>query len=228
MKVLIADDEKPLATMLQELLQRHNIHSDVVFNGRDAADYALDAQYDLIILDVMMPKMNGYEVIKEIRSNGLTTPVLFLSAKGEVEDKVSGLNLGADDYLTKPFAVSEFVARVRALTRRPADFNGDQLEYGDLVLDKITLNLRSKANTVKLSSTEYKIMEMLLLNCKGITEKERLIVRVWGYDNESEYNNSEVYISFLRKKLSAIQSTVRIKAVRGIGYTLISDGATHD
>lgn len=228
MKVLIADDEKSLVEMLKEILRHNNIDCDAVYNGSDAIDYALDGQYDLIVLDIMMPKTNGYEAIKEIRRKKIDTPVLFLSAKSEISDKVDGLNFGADDYLTKPFAAAEFIARVRALTRRQAEYKGDELTYCDLILDKNSLILHGKNGEVKLGTTEYKIMEMLMNKPKAVIKKERLIVKVWGYDNEAEYNNAEVYISFLRKKLSAIKSNVGIKAVRGIGYTLISGETEND
>lgn len=228
MKVLIADDEKTLVGLLKEILKRENIDSDAVYNGSDAIDYAVAGEYDLIVLDIMMPKMNGFEAIKEMRKKKIATPVLFLSAKSEVGDKVDGLNLGADDYLTKPFAATEFIARVKALTRRQAEYKGNETTFGDLTLDRDAFFLRSGGGEIKLGNTEYKIIEMLIANPKTIVNKERLVERVWGWDNEAEYNNAEVYISFLRKKLTAIKSCVAIKAVRGIGYRLSLTEAEND
>jgi len=220
MKVLIVDDEKTLVELLREILKRENFDSDATYNGIDAIDYALTGQYDLIVLDIMMPKMNGFEAVKEIRRHKISTPVLFLSAKSEVCDKVDGLNSGADDYLTKPFVAAEFVARVKALTRRQAEYKGNEAAFADLTLDRDTYVLRSNEGEIKLGSTEYKIIEILMSNPKTIVKKEKLVERVWGWNNEAEYNNAEVYVSFLRKKLAAIKSCVSIKAVRGVGYHL--------
>ncbi|MCL2798203.1 MAG: response regulator transcription factor [Firmicutes bacterium] len=228
MKVLIADDEKKLVELLKEILKRENIDSDVVYNGAEAVDYAIAGQYDLIVLDIMMPKMTGFEAIKELRRKKISTPILFLSAKSEVGDKVDGLNLGGDDYLTKPFAAVEFIARVKALTRRQAEYKGNEITVADLTLDRDAFVLRSVGGDIKLGSTEYRIMEILMSNPKTVVNKERLVEKVWGWDNEAEYNNAEVYISFLRKKLAAIKSCVQIKAVRGIGYRLSSAEAEND
>ncbi|MDR1093078.1 MAG: response regulator transcription factor [Clostridiales bacterium] len=220
MKVLIADDEKTLTAMLTEILRQSKIDCDAVYNGRDAADYAAAADYDLIVLDVMMPKMNGFEALKEIRARKISTPVLFLSAKSEVADKVEGLNIGADDYLTKPFAAAEFVARVKALSRRKAAYTGDVLMFGGLALDKNAFVLRAGGNEISLSGTEFKIMELLMSNTGTVVRKERLIEKVWGWDNDAEYNNAEVYISFLRKKIAAVGGGAAIKSIRGVGYAL--------
>lgn len=220
MKVLIADDEKTLIAMLKEILRRNKIDCDAVFDGYDAVEYAKATEYDLIILDIMMPKLSGYDALKKIRENKISTPILMLSAKSEVSDKVDGLNFGADDYLTKPFSADELIARIKALTRRKGEYVGDVLVYGDLTLDKDTFVLRCGKQEIKISATEYKIMELLLQNQNKIVNKERLIEKVWGWDNGSDYNNAEVYISFLRKKLAAMDCKVIIKAVRGAGYIL--------
>lgn len=220
MKVLIADDEKTLVSMLKEILRQNKIDCDAVYNGGDAIEHAKAMDYDLIVLDIMMPKMNGFETLKKLREHEISTPVLMLSAKSEVCDKVDGLNFGADDYLTKPFAAEELIARVKALTRRKTEYIGDTLVYQDLTLSKDTYVLSSGKQEIKLSNTEYKIMELLLQNPNKIVNKDRLIEKVWGWDNDSDYNNAEVYISFLRKKLTAMKSKVTIKAVRGVGYTL--------
>lgn len=222
MKVLIADDEKTLVNMIQEVLKNNKIDTDVVYNGLDAADYAKSAEYDVIILDIMMPKMNGYDALKEIRKHRISTPILMLSAKSEVADRVDGLNFGADDYLTKPFAVSELLARIKALTRRRSEYTGNILSFGDLTLDKDTLVLRCGGAEIKLSGTEYKIMEILLCETGRIINKDQMTSKVWGWDNNSVYNSAEVYISFLRKKLLALRSSVTIKAVRGVGYKMES------
>ena len=220
MKVLIADDEKTLVNMLKEILRQSKIDCDVVFNGLEAVDYAKSGNYDLIILDIMMPKMNGFEALKEIRKHKISTPVLMLSAKSEVADKVDGLNIGADDYLTKPFATNELLARIKALTRRKGEYFGDVIAFGDLELDRDTFVLRCNNDEIKLSNTEYKIIELLLQNPNKIANKEKLIEKVWGWDNNADYNNAEVYISFLRKKLAALKSKVIIKVMRGVGYSL--------
>lgn len=228
MKVLIADDEKTLVGLLKEILKRENIESDAVYNGSDAVDYAISGQYDLIVLDIMMPKMNGFEAIKELRRQKVSAPVLFLSAKSEIGDKVDGLNLGADDYLTKPFETAEFIARVKALTRRQTGYIGDKIMLADLTLDRDAFLLRGSGGDIKLGNTEFKIMEILMSNSKTVVNKERLVEKVWGWDNEAEYNNAEVYVSFLRKKLAAVKSCVAIKAVRGIGYRLSWTGVEDD
>jgi len=219
-KILIADDEKALIEMLKEIFKQNKIDCDTVFNGQDAVDYATLADYDLIILDIMMPKLNGYQALQEMRKNGIKTPILMLSAKSAVEDKVDGLNFGADDYLTKPFATSELLARVNALTRRKGEYIGEAIAFADLSLNKNNFSIAGNGQEIKLSSTEYKIMELLLLNPAIITNKERLIEKIWGWDSEAVYNNAEVYISFLRKKLTALRSKVSIKAVRNVGYCL--------
>ncbi|MDR3318307.1 MAG: response regulator transcription factor [Clostridiales bacterium] len=220
MKVLIVDDEKTLAGMLKEILKQNKIEADAVFDGEDAVDYALSGGYDLIVLDIMLPKINGLDVLKTLREKKLSAPILLLSAKSELSDKILGLNGGADDYLTKPFAVGEFIARVKALTRRKAEFVSDIIEFGTLRLNKNTLALSSGVHEIKLSLTEFKVVEILMLNPDIILTKERMIERVWGWDSAAEYNNVEVYVSFLRKKLSAIESAVCIKSVRGVGYIL--------
>jgi DNA-binding response OmpR family regulator len=231
-KVLIADDEKTLTTMLKEILRQNKIDCDVVGNGLEAVDYAAagNGQYDLIVLDIMMPVMNGYEALKQIRQKKISTPVLMLSAKSEIADKVDGLNFGADDYLTKPFSVDELVARIKALTRRKSEYMPDLLSFGDITLDKNTFILnggkQSSDRGIKLSNTEFKILEILIINEGHIISKDRLVEKVWGWDNDSVYNSAEVYISFLRKKLAAIKSAVSIKAIRGIGYCL--EGVIYD
>lgn len=220
MKILLIEDERQLSDVLTVLL-RQNLHEvDAVYNGIDGEDYALTEVYDAIILDIMLPGKNGVEVLRSLRKHGNSTPVLLLTAKSEVEDRISGLDCGADDYLTKPFVSGELLARLRAITRRGSEFIGDELRAGNTILDKNTHELRGEAGAVKLAAKEYQIMDMLLNNNSQIIPKERFLEKIWGFDNEAEYNNIEVYVSFVRKKLAAIGSDLRIKAVRNVGYSL--------
>lgn len=220
MKVLIVEDERALSEVLVALLKQHQYVVDAVYDGVSGEEYALSGVYDAIVLDVMLPGQNGLEVLRRLRQSGLSTPILLLTAKSELDDKVSGLDLGADDYLTKPFATAELLARIRALTRRQGEYTGDELHYGETVLDKNSHQLRYNGNTVTLGLKEYQILEMLLQNRQQIIPKERFIEKIWGFDSEAEYNAIEVYISFLRKKLAAIGADLQIKAVRGVGYVL--------
>jgi DNA-binding response OmpR family regulator len=219
MKVLIADDEKTLANMQQEILRSNKIEADIVFDGLSAFEYIINKGYDLIILDIMMPKMNGYEVLRKIREKKIQTPVLMLSAKGEVDDKVKGLDIGADDYLTKPFASAELIARIKALTRRKGEIENDKMQWQDLILNKSNYMLICRGE-VRLSNYEFKIMEILLRHKSKIVNKDIFTDKVWDLENNSCYNGIEVYISFLRKKLLAIKSKVEIKSMRGVGYFL--------
>ena len=220
MKILLVEDERQLSDVLTVLL-RQNLHEvDAVYNGIDGEDYALAGVYDAIILDIMLPKKNGIEVLRSLRKQGNSTPVLLLTAKSEVADRISGLDCGADDYLTKPFASGELLARLRAITRRGTEFIGDELQGGNTILDRNTHELRGEAGAVKLAAKEYQIMDMLLSNSRQIIPRERFVEKIWGYNSEAEYNSIEVYISFVRKKLTAIGSDLQIKAVRNIGYSL--------
>jgi DNA-binding response OmpR family regulator len=226
MRILIADDEKVLVKMLCEIMRQNKIDCDAVYNGRDALEYAKFGDYDLIVLDIMMPELNGGQVVKKLRESGNHTPVLMLSAKGETADKIECLNWGADDYLTKPFAAGELLARIAAITRRKGEYAENQIKLGNTVLDRNTFMLQSGTDAVKLSNTEFKIMEILLSHPQKIINKDKLIEKVWGIEDNSCYNNAEVYISFLRKKLHLLQSKLVIRAVRGAGYTLgVSSGA---
>jgi DNA-binding response OmpR family regulator len=216
MRILIADDEKMLAGMLAEFLRQHKVDAETVDNGADAVDSAINSEYDLIILDIMMPKLSGLEVIKKLRGNKISTPVLLLSAKSEIADKVQGLNFGADDYLTKPFSADELLARIKALTRRKGEYVGNVITFGDITLDKDKFTLCD----IKLTNTEFKIMETLTAKPNKVVNKDILIEKVWGWDNDTCYNNIEVYISFLRKKLLALKSKVQIKTFRSVGYSL--------
>ncbi len=220
MKILLVDDEVQLSSALEVILKKNNFSVDCAYDGEDGLDKALSGIYDAIVLDIMMPKMNGYQVLAQIRENKLSTPVIMLSAKSEVVDIVEGLNMGADDYLAKPFNSKELIARIRALLRRKSEFTGDQLKFGDIVLDRDSLKLCCNNHSIALGKKEFQIMEMLILNQGKVIDKEKFIEKIWGYDTEAEYNAIEVYVSFLRKKLSAVNSQIEIKSIRGIGYIL--------
>ena len=220
MKVLIVDDEDRLANALVKLLSQNKILADAVYNGEDGLDYALTGNYDVILLDIMMPKKDGFQVLKELRAKGFSTPVLLLSAKTETKDKITGLNIGADDYITKPFDSEELLARLNAISRRKGEYVGNSLTFGDLTLNKNTRELSVENSKTLLSGKEYEIMEMLMLSHNTIIEKEKFFQKIWGYDSEAEYNTIEVYISFLRRKLEALNSNVKIKTIRSVGYKL--------
>ena len=227
MRIMIAEDEEKLADALVQIFAKNKITADAFGNGIDALDNALTGIYDVIVLDIMMPGMTGIEVLRKIRAEGMDTPVLMFTAKDEISDKVKGLDSGADDYLTKPFATEELLARVRALGRRSsaAIVNSDIITCGDLSLDTAAYELSCGKNSLKLGLKEFSIMELLMKNSGRVLSKETLITKIWGYDSDAEYNNVEVYISFLRKKLDFIKSKAAIKTVRGVGYTLEEDGA---
>ena len=220
MRILIVEDEKQLADATAAILKKEQYFVDVVYDGQDGLDYALSDIYDLVLLDIMLPKLNGIDVLKQVRAHGLSVPVMLLTARTEVGDKIRGLDAGADDYLTKPFNKGELLARVRALTRRKGDIPPNELAFGDVKLNQSTYELICGEEAVKLGGKEFKIMQMLMYAPKNIISKDEFIEKIWGYDTEAEYNSIEVYISFLRKKLGVIGSTVKIKASRGIGYYL--------
>lgn len=220
MKILLCDDERLLLDALSTILKQNNYSVDCATNGVDGLDFAMSGIYDLIILDVMMPKLDGFSVVKELRRNGCNTPVLMLTAKSDTSDKVLGLNYGADDYISKPFDTNELLARIKALLRRKENWTGDVLSFGDLSLDRDSLSLACKDKKIVLGKKEFNIMEMLILSAGKTINKERFIEKIWGYETEAEYNTIEVYISFLRKKISAVNSNTEIKSIRGVGYTL--------
>lgn len=221
MKLLVVEDEEQLADALTEILKRDKYSVDTCYNGIDGLDNALTGVYDCIILDIMLPGMSGIEVLRNLRKEKINTPVLLLTARSEIEDKINGLDTGADDYLTKPFVTGELLARIRALTRRKGEIiDENRMDYNGLLLNKNTSSVMWLDNDVKLSLKEYQIMELLISNPKQILPKERIIEKIWGYESDVEYNNIEVYISFLRKKLSVISAPVQIKTARGIGYFL--------
>lgn len=221
MRILIVEDEKDLSMILTEMLEMEGYYVDAAYDGVSGLDNALSGIYDIIILDIMLPEMDGIQALSEIRKNNINTPVLILTAKSEIEDKVDGLESGADDYLTKPFNTKELMARIRALSRRRDKiFLDENLKFADITLDKETHNIYKDEQKIKLTKKEFEIMELLILNSDKTVPKERLTVKVWGYDSDIEYNSIEVYISFLRKKLKGINSNVHIITVRSIGYTI--------
>ena len=220
MKLLYAEDERSLSEAVVDVLEYHKYKVDPVYDGQDALDYARNDQYDGIILDVMMPKKSGLEVLRELRAAGNKTPILLLTAKAEVEDRIEGLDLGADDYLAKPFAMGELMARIRAMLRRREDFTPDLLTMGNLSLDRQSYTLSVGEKRMLLPKLEYQLMELFLLNRGIYLSTEDILVKVWGYDTEAEIGIVWVYISYLRKKLTALGANVVIKAKRNIGYTL--------
>ena len=221
MRVLIIEDEKSLSMAVKELLVCEGFLVDTAFNGVDGLDNALSGIYDVIILDITLPKMNGFEVLQEIRRNQVSSAVLLLTAKSETEDKVNGFKYGTDDYLTKPFATEELIARVWALTRRSKrEYINESLRFADIELDRTNHYLKKGSDMIKLSHKEYHLMEILMLNKDSVVNREYCITKIWGYDSDIEYNSTDVYISFLRKKLDALNSKAVIKSVRGVGYSL--------
>jgi len=221
MRILIVEDEKDLAMILSEILNMEGYYTDNAYDGESCLDNALSGIYDLIILDIMLPVMDGIQVLREIRKSSITIPVLMLTAKSEIEDKVLGLDNGADDYLTKPFNTKELLARVRALSRRKEKtLISDNIEFEDIILDKTTHEMIKDDQKIKLSKKEYDILELLILNYGKVVSKESLIMKIWGYDADIEYNSIEVYISFLRKKINAVNSRIHISTARGRGYTI--------
>lgn len=220
MRILIVDDEVRLAEALGQIMLQNKYIADIVNDGEAGYDYAMSGIYDVIILDVMLPKMNGFEIVRKMRENNEKTPIILLTAKDEIADKVTGLDCGADDYLTKPFSPEELLARVRALSRRQGEIVSNELKYGDLVLNLSANTLFCNAKSIRLGLKEFEILRLLMSNPNSIVTKEDLLLKVWGSDSNAEDNNVEVYISFLRKKFFFLGSTVTIETVRKIGYHL--------
>ena len=222
MKILLVEDEKRMAQALCQILRLENYEVDHCADGLSGLEAIETDIYDIIILDVMLPRMNGFDIAKKTRQKGIRTPILMLTAKSELDDKVSGLDSGADDYLTKPFMTKELLARIRALGRRTIHSSDGTLTFGDIKLDAglATLICMSNEQKVRLSEKEYKILEYLISNQGQILTREQLAVKIWGFESEAEYNNVEVYMSFTRKKLAFVGAKTVIKAVRGIGYEL--------
>ena len=221
MKLLLVEDEKQLSEALQQILIKNKYTVDAVYNGDEGLDYALTGVYDVIILDIMLPKLNGIEILKMIRKRKISTPVILLTAKGSVEDRILGLDSGADDYLPKPFSPDELLARLRALTRRNGDFiNENILEFSDIKLNLSTYDMEVNDNSITLTQKEFEILKYFMQRPKLVVSKDDLITKLWGFDSDIEHNNIEVYISFLRKKINYIDSKTNISTVRGVGYKL--------
>lgn len=225
MRLLIVEDEVRLADTLRQLLNRQGYTADVYYDGVSGLDNAMTGIYDLMVLDVMLPGMNGFQVVKKLREAGVTTPVLMLTAKSDVSDRIHGLDCGADYYLTKPFEPEELLACVRTLLRRSGGQlqESDTLTWGDLSLERTTFTLSCAEREVRLSRREYDLMELLMRNGNQVVTKEQMLVKVWGYDSQAEDNNVEVYISFLRRKLTHLHSAVKIKTLRMLGYCLTQE-----
>ncbi len=221
MRILLAEDERSLSRAVVALLEKSNYSADAVYDGEEALAYLEAGNYDGVILDIMMPKMDGLEVLRRLREQGNPVPVLLLTAKSEVEDKVTGLDTGANDYLTKPFSTAELMARIRAMTRSQTGGQvTSRLTFGNITLDQTTFELSSSAGSFRLANREYQMMELLLRNPRQLIPTERFLERIGGYDSDVELNVVWVYISYLRKKLSALQANIQIKATRNVGYSL--------
>jgi DNA-binding response OmpR family regulator len=220
MKLLLAEDEYDMSEALVDILTYHKYIVDAVYDGAEALDYARNEEYDGIILDIMMPKKNGLEVLRELRNDGCTTPVLLLTAKSEIEDKVQGLDMGADDYLPKPFVMEELLARIRAMLRRKEKFTPDVLTFGDISLNQQSYELKGPEKSIVLPKQEYQLMELFMMNQNIYLSSEKLLEKIWGYETSSELGNVWVYISNLRKRLKEAGSGVGIQAKRNIGYRL--------
>ncbi len=225
MRILLAEDEKPLARAIVKILEKSHYSADAVYDGEDALAYIESQIYDAVILDIMMPKMDGITVLKRVRESGNNIPILMLTAKSEIEDRVLGLDSGANDYLTKPFDSRELLARIRAMTRSKTE-EDMKLTMGNIALDRATYELSSQYGAFRLANKEYQLMECFLSNPHRIISAERLMEKIWGLDSESEINVVWVYISYLRKKLTALHADIQIKASRNAGYSLENSNDT--
>lgn len=220
MRLLLAEDEKELSKALTAILKHNGYSVDAVCNGKDALDYLLCGDYDCAILDIMMPLLDGISVLKEIRREGLDLPVVMLTAKSEIDDRVLGLDSGADDYVTKPFAAKELIARIRAVTRRKSETESPNLTFENITLNRSTCELSSDKAKIRLANKEYQMLEMFMSNPSQIISPDRFMEKIWGLDCDTEQNVVWVYISYLRKKLAAVGANVQIKAARNMGYSL--------
>lgn len=219
MRLLLAEDEVSLSRAIVRILEKNNYTADAVYNGEDALTYLESGNYDALILDVMMPRMDGITVLRTLRAQGNTIPVLMLTAKAEIEDKVLGLDCGANDYLTKPFDTRELLARIRAMTRSQTQPDA-ALTFGNISLDRATFTLSSPTDSFRLANKEFQMMEILMSNPSRLVSTERLMEKIWGYDTEAEINVVWVYISYLRKKLAALNANIQIRSSRNAGYCL--------
>ncbi|MDD5987179.1 MAG: response regulator transcription factor [Eubacteriales bacterium] len=223
MQVLIVEDEVRLAEALGQILSEQKYLVDIVHDGEDGYDYAASGIYDVIVLDVMLPGMDGYEIVRKLRRNKNQTPVIMLTARSATDDKVKGLDCGADDYMTKPFEPEELLARIRALTRRQGEVVLDEMTFGDLTLDLSTCDLKCAGKSIHLNFKEFEILKLLMGAQGSVITKEDIIVKVWGYDSDASDNNVEAYISFLRKKFAFLKTKASIIALRKVGYRLMEE-----
>lgn len=221
MQILIVEDDVRLAQAVGKILEENGYQVDLVYDGQSGYDYAVTGIYDVVILDVMLPKMDGFEVAKQLRRANVATPVLMLTARAQIPDKIEGLDSGADDYMTKPFSPAELLAHLRALTRRTGQVIFENLEFGDLKLNLESHDLSRGSKSINLSFKEFSILEVLMTNRNQIVSKEMLISKVWGVESTAVDNNVEAYISFIRKKLKHLGTSVQIETVRGVGYRLV-------
>ena len=222
MRLLFAEDDRDISKAVQTLLERSGYSVDAVYNGQDALDYIEQADYDGVILDWMMPKKTGIEVLACMRGKGISTPVLMLTARDAIEDRVEGLDTGADDYLPKPFAASELLARIRAMLRRKVDYQHDVIKYADIELDKSAMTITCGKKSVSLNNKAFQLIEMLVEHPGAVLSIDQIMERIWGWDSDAEVNVVWVNISTLRKKLTEIGAHLKIKAIRGVGYSLES------
>ena len=220
MRLLLAEDEKALSKALVAILERSNYSVDAVYDGQSALDYLEMDNYDAVILDIMMPKVDGLTVLKKVRERGSLIPVLILTAKSQVDDKVEGLDAGANDYLAKPFHAKELLARIRAITRTQTAQGNSKLTKGNITLDRATFELSTSMGSFRLANKEFQMLELMMSNPNQLISSERFLEKIWGYDTEAEINVVWVYVSYLRKKLSALHANVQIKAARNAGYSL--------
>ncbi len=220
MRLLLAEDEKALSYALVTILKHNNYSVDAVYNGQDALDYLRSGNYDGAILDIMMPKMDGLSVLKAFRAENKRLPILLLTAKTEIDDKVLGLDCGADDYLGKPFDTKELLARIRAMLRRKSGEAVNVLTFADIILDRSTFELSAHGGSFRLGNKEFQMLEMLMLNAGKIISTEQFMERIWGYDTDTEATVVWTYISYLRKKLTALSARAQIRAIRNVGYVL--------
>lgn len=220
MRLLLAEDEKELSNALVAILKHNNYEVDVVYNGEDALNYIENVDYDGVILDIMMPKIDGITVLKKVRDQKNDVPILMLTAKTEIDDMVLGLDSGADDYLSKPFVTKELLARIRAITRRKNKSVCAILQYGNMRLNCTNFELTTDVGTIRLQNKEFQMLEMLMANPSQLISTERFMEKIWGYNNNAEINVVWVYVSYLRKKLGSLKANVKIKAVRNQGYML--------
>ncbi|MDO4523186.1 MAG: response regulator transcription factor [Eubacteriales bacterium] len=220
MRLLLVEDERALSKALTAILERNNYSVDAVYDGQEALEYLEADNYDAVILDIMMPKVDGITVLKELRARGSLLPVLMLTAKSEIDDKILGLDSGANDYLTKPFHSRELLARIRAMTRVQTAQTSSCLRCGNVTLDRATFELSTPDGSFRLANKEFQMLEMMMSAPKNVISSERFMEKVWGYDSEAEINVVWVYISYLRKKLASLNANIQIKATRGVGYSL--------